>query len=185
MVVDREKPIEVEKKVIAIKTVSEFEINLKDEFLTGWSVLKDTHDFFGLLKKYKLDRKEALQLASNRFTKKVANDTFSKLLKDCTDAEQEIMIFVGSAGVIQIHTGYANRLETMGPWFNVLDPEFNLHLRADLIAETWIVEKPTSDGNVTSLELFADDGTLILQLFGKRKPGIPQSANWEALIHNY
>ena len=29
----------------------------------------------------------------------------------------------------------------MENWVNIMDPRFNLHLREDLIAETWIVEK--------------------------------------------
>ena len=40
----------------------------------------------------------------------------------------------------------------------------------------------TSDGPVTSLELYADDGTLIVQLFGLRKPGNPELAEWRALM---
>jgi hypothetical protein len=46
----------------------------------------------------------------------------------------------------------------MGPWLNVLDPGFNLHLREDLIASAWIVRKPTADGVVSSLELFDAGG---------------------------
>ncbi|TGN20245.1 hemin-degrading factor [Leptospira idonii] len=156
-----------------------------DGFLADWGALQDTHDFFPLLRKYNVSRKAALEAAQGKFTKKVDNQLFEKLLTECRDAEQEIMIFVGNEGMIQIHTGKVSKLESMGPWFNVLDPIFNLHLRSDLIQETWIVEKPTKDGNVTSLELFGENELLILQLFGKRKPGIPQSETWANLIRKY
>lgn len=185
MVTSDDIQIEIQKKPSLILKENSFQPSQLQDFLSDWANLKDTHDFFGLIKKYNLDRKQALELADKSFTKKVENDTFANLLNECSTNQQEVMIFVGSPGAIQIHTGIVCRLEKMGPWFNVLDTEFNLHLRQDLISESWIVNKPTIDGIVTSLELFASDGLLILQLFGKRKPGQTQSGTWEKLIHAF
>jgi putative hemin transport protein len=67
----------------------------------------------------------------------------------------------------------------MGPWINVMDPRFNLHLREDRIAEVWRVWKPTRTGDVFSVEAFAGDGELILQIFGYRKDR--SAAPWNAL----
>lgn len=106
-------------------------------------------------------------------------------MEQVSKLEMDIMIFVGNPGMIQIHTGKIQRLEPMGPWFNVLDPEFNLHLRTDQIESVWIVDKPTKDGLVTSVEVFDNAGNLILQMFGKRKPGIPQSDLWYQLTRDY
>jgi putative hemin transport protein len=92
-----------------------------------------------------------------------------------------IMVFVGSPGVVQIHTGPVHNIKAMGPWLNVLDNDFNLHLREDHIVESWVVQKPTPEGPVTSLELYDAHGTQIVQLFGKRKPGIPELEAWRAL----
>jgi putative hemin transport protein len=91
------------------------------------------------------------------------------------------MVFVPNPGCIQIHTGPVKNVQRMGTWANVLDPMFNLHLREDLIAHAFVVEKPTSEGTVTSLELYAADGSSIAWLFGKRKPGIPELESWRAL----
>ena len=96
----------------------------------------------------------------------------------------EIMIFVGNANCIQIHTGPVKRLVTTGPWFNVLDPDFNLHLREDLIHEAWLIRKPTRDGDVTSVELYDAKGETIAMLFGKRKPGLPEDKTWRALANS-
>jgi putative hemin transport protein len=68
----------------------------------------------------------------------------------------------------------------MGPWINVMDPRFNLHLRADRIAEVYGVWKPTRTGDVFSVEAFAADGALILQVFGYRKD--TPAAPWNALV---
>ena len=64
----------------------------------------------------------------------------------------------------------------------MLDTRFNLRLREDAVALTCMVKKPTSDGVITSLELFDAWGETIAMLFGKRKPGIPEAPNWRELL---
>ena len=73
-------------------------------------------------------------------------------------------------------------VKVVGPWLNVLDAGFNLHLRTDRVASAWVVRKPTADGVVTSLELFDAAGETIAMFFGKRKPGSPEMAEWQATI---
>ena len=92
------------------------------------------------------------------------------------------MVFVGSPGCLQIHTGPVKKLKEHGPWYNVLDPGFNLHLNEAQIDAAWVVRKPTADGVVTSLELFDADGGIIAQFFGKRKPGLPELEAWRAIV---
>jgi putative hemin transport protein len=92
------------------------------------------------------------------------------------------MCFVGNRGCIQIHTGPVKTLKTVGPWFNILDPGFNLHLREDAIAEAWVVRKPTRDGDVTSLELYDEDGFCFVQFFGERKPRKPELDSWRGIL---
>ncbi len=63
-----------------------------------------------------------------------------------------------------------------------MDPGFNLHLREDLVASAWLVRKPTTDGIVTSIEVFDARGELIVQMFGARKPGVPELEEWRTLV---
>jgi putative hemin transport protein len=93
-----------------------------------------------------------------------------------------LMIFVANPGMVQIHSGVVKKVAVMGPWLNVLDPRFNLHLREDHIASAWVVRKPTVDGIVTALELFDTEGNVIAMFFGERKPGKPEHAEWRALV---
>jgi putative hemin transport protein len=44
------------------------------------------------------------------------------------------------------------------------------------------VRKPTSDGIVSSVELFDAQGENIAMLFGARKPGSPELAGWRELV---
>lgn len=147
-----------------------------------WSAMEDTHEFFGMLRGLKVGRLQALRLAGSAFANAVPQDSLARVLEMACDTETPIMVFVGNPGCIQIHTGKVTNLKRMGPWFNVLDPTFNLHLREDAIDSAWIVRKPTRDGDVTSLELFDKDGFCFAQLFGERKPGKPEREAWRAIL---
>ena len=149
-----------------------------------WRRLRDPHDFFALLKKHKVTRTQALRLAGREFARQVNADAVRTLLESAAASGLPIMVFVGSPGVVQIHTGPVHTIKTMGPWLNVLDEDFNLHLREDHIAESWVVRKPTPEGHVTSLELYDAHGGQIVQLFGKRKPGIPELEAWRSLAES-
>src|SRR5690625_7968039 len=86
------------------------------------------------------------------------------MLKRVVDREVPIMVFVGNPGVVQIHSGPVRRVVEKGDWINILDPGFNLHMRQDHVASSWIVEKPTEDGTVTSIEVFDKEGELIVKI---------------------
>lgn len=92
------------------------------------------------------------------------------------------MVFVGNHGNIQIHTGPVEKIVEIPGWINVMDPAFNLHLKLDDIVETWAVKKPGTDGVIHSLELYDATGELIVQFFGKRKPGVPELTEWTEFI---
>lgn len=147
----------------------------------GWRSMTDTHQFFGLLKKHKLSRTQAFRLIGNEFAVPLLTNTPARLLQAVAATGQEIMVYVGNSGCIQIHTGRVRDIQRMGDWINVLDPGFNLHLREDLVAQAWLVKKPSADGIVTSIELFDAAGEFIAYFFGKRLPGLPETTGWRML----
>lgn len=151
-------------------------------FHDAWQALADTHEFFALLRRFGLARLQALRLAPAGFAYRVQSGAARLLLQEAAQRGMSIMCFVGNPGMIQIHTGPVQRVEVMGPWLNVLDPGFNLHLREDALAAAWVVKKPTRDGHVTSLELFDAAGGTMAMFFGERKPGSPERAGWRALV---
>ncbi|HBM87579.1 MAG: hemin-degrading factor [Parvibaculaceae bacterium] len=150
--------------------------------LSHWSGLKDTHDFFPLLRKYKVGRQQALRLAEGRFAERAPVDAAERVLHAASASGAPIMAFVGNKGIIQIHTGPVTRIEPKGPWINVLDDGFNLHLRSDLVTDAWVVRKPTDDGDVTSVELYDNDGAMLIQFFGERKPGQVERDDWRTIV---
>lgn len=143
-----------------------------------WAAMTDTHQFLRLTSKLRMNRLGAYRLAGAPHVRPLATGAVEAALRGAAAGEIPVMIFVGNQGCIQIHGGPVQRIEPMGPWLNVLDPNFNLHLRADHIAEVWLVSKPTRQGLAVSVEAFDAQGALILQVFGQRKP---DTAAWEAL----
>lgn len=178
---DQANPIETSPLPAPAADRPDAEID-RDGFLAAWTGLKDTHDFFPLLKKYKVGRLQALRLAEGAFAQRAPDDAATRVLETASRSGVPIMVFAGSRGCIQIHTGPVSRIEPRGPWINVLDAGFNLHLRTDLIAEAWVVRKPTVDGDVTSVEIYDAAGGLIVQFFGERKPGKPELESWRGLV---
>lgn len=157
-----------------------------EAFAQAWSEMTDTHQFFGLLRQFGLERQQAFSLVEGRFAHRVDPGAVRQMLLAASLDGTPIMVFVGSPGCIQIHTGPVKRVEPMEMrgmvWLNVLDPGFNLHLREDRIAHAWIVEKPGDHGTVTSLEVFDDQGELMAMFFGARKPGKPELPAWRQLL---
>lgn len=153
-------------------------------FQRAWIGMRDTHEFFALLKQFKLTRTQALRLAPPDFSNPVDLGAVTELLIAAARDAVPIMVFVGNVGTIQIHSGIVNKVVTLGSWLNVLDAGFNLHLRHDHITSAWVVKKPTTDGIVTSLELFDAAGETIAMFFGERKPGKPELYGWRKLAND-
>ncbi|WP_372472893.1 hemin-degrading factor [Capnocytophaga sp. ARDL2] len=152
-------------------------------FQKEWQELKDTHDFYLLLRKYGITRTQALRLApSEHFAKQIDKNCIVTMLEEAAATQTPIMVFVGNRGMIQIHTGEIHKTLWHHNWFNVMDPDFNLHLDMTPIASTWIVRKPTEDGEVTAIEVYNEMGDIIVQFFGKRKPGLPELESWKQII---
>jgi putative hemin transport protein len=147
----------------------------------AWRTMKDTHDFFILLRRFKVTRTQGLRLAEPGFVQALPVTCVKDLLETAASTGTPLMVFVGNHGMLQIHSGPIHKVMSAGSWINVMDPRFNLHLQMESVAQAWLVRKPTDDGIVTSVELFNDDGAAIAMFFGERKPGKPELGTWGAL----
>lgn len=147
----------------------------------AWLGLKDTHEFYPLLQRFGVSRVQALRLAPADHAWRVAVGAAQAVLESASTSQLPIMVFVGNQGAIQIFTGSVRRVSNTPGWLNVLDAGFNLHLREDSVAASWLVRKPTRDGDVHALELYDEQGELVVQFFGARKPGREEQPAWRAL----
>lgn len=154
-----------------------------------WASLKDVHHFNAMLKRHSVDRLTALELVGPAYARRLdsgnngtitpEDSVLGQLLVLVRISQCPIMVFVGNPGIVQIHTGPVTRVVPTSPWLNILDPDFNLHANVASIQQWWRVQRPSSDGPVTSLEGYDASGDLVLTLFGARKPGQPEASQWQ------
>lgn len=149
---------------------------------SAWLGMNDTHEFFGMLGRFGVGRVQALRLVGEDLARELPVRALRSAFEAAAGDGTPIMVFVGSHGCIQIHTGPVKRLVEAHGWFNVLDPDFNMHLREDGIARVFSVRKPTEDGIVTSIEAFDVHNRNILLMFGARKPGHPELEAWRSIV---
>jgi putative hemin transport protein len=152
---------------------------------TAWAAMRDVHEFHELLRHFSLQRLEAFRLAGQPYAREVGTRSLYAVLAAVIDKCLPVMIFAGNPGALQIHSGILRNLTQSGVWTNIMDPDFNLHLRHDHIASAWVVTKPSEDGPIVSLELFDPGGEVIAMLFGARLPGEPQPAAWSSILDTY
>lgn len=136
-----------------------------------------------LLKRHNISRLTAFELAGQDLAKPANPNKLPALFEALANSRKDIMIFCGNAGLVQIYSGSIHKLVPMAQWFNVLDPNFNLHLDLSQVAQVWTAVRPSADGNIHSVELFDSQGEQVLQLFSRRIEGTPEPDFWAPLIN--
>ena len=144
------------------------------EFQTAWQEMTDVHQFNRIVSEFGLTREQALRLAPAGVVQKVTPRAVRKLLEDAAKDGVAIMAFLGNGALTQIYSGKVNRVMAAEGWFNVLDPDFNLHLRDSAFRSGYVVRR----AGVTSVEFYDDRGDLVVTFFGVRTPGKPQPQAW-------
>lgn len=151
-------------------------------FLAAWEEVHDARDLHTLLSQCQGRCLLYLQQLAAETVQAVTVGS-ARILLECAAAETvDTLILVGNAGVTQAHQGPVDKVVVMGPWLNVLDPGFNLHLREDHIASAWIVLQSGMYGLFSSLVLLDSAGALIALFASANVAGKPETKAWAALI---
>nr|WP_198984397.1 ChuX/HutX family heme-like substrate-binding protein [Herbaspirillum sp. ASV7] len=151
------------------------------ELRQSWQELTDVHQFPRLLRELKLTREQALQLIGPEAAWRITPQAAHALLEEARARQQPIMVFVSNRGMTQIYSGTIGKLATSGEWLNVLDPDFNLHLRSAAVDHGWVVRRPTDHGVVTSVEFYDASGRQIVNFFSRRDRGQPETEQWRSM----
>jgi len=154
------------------------------ELRQAWATMKDTHQFQSILRKSRMSRLAAIEAIGDEFAWKLSADSVDKVFEHLSSDQVPVMIFLRNAGTLQIHSGPVHTIKQVGPWLNVLDPGFHLHLRTDLFESIWLVRKPTKGSDVYSLEIFGPGGDQVLMINGDRREGDDTEAvtQWNHLV---
>ena len=149
------------------------EIDVK-EFQLAWKDMTDVHQFAQIMREFHLSREQALRLAPAGVVERVTPEALRTLLENAAKDKVAIMVFLGNEGLTQIYSGKIEKTMAAGGFFNVLDPDFNLHVRDTALRSGWVVKR----GGVTSVEFFDKEGTQVVSFFGVRERGKPQPQAW-------
>jgi len=144
--------------------------------------MTDTHQFMRLTSKLKMNRLGAYRIAGAPHVRALNPGSITQMLEGIRDTQAEVMIFVGNHGCIEIHGGPIGTLKEVGPWQNVLDPGFNLHLMHGNVVELWAVNKPTKRGPAISVEGFDAKGEIVFQVFGRRTEEKDWYPLWQSIV---
>lgn len=123
-----------------------------------------------------------LQQLAAEMAEQVPVNAASKLLEAAAVEAVECLILTGNTGLTQAHSGPIDKVVVMGPWLNVLDPGFNLHLREDHIATAWVVIQSGLHGLFSSLALLNEGGELITLVASANGTGKSEARAWAQLI---
>jgi putative hemin transport protein len=93
-----------------------------------------------------------------------------------------VSVAVRSAGVVQRYSGRLHDCSTAGGRVELSAPDVRSELRADRIAEAWVVRTPSLDGPTTSLELLDRRAKIVASFSAPRRPGTPEPVAWHALL---
>src|SRR5690606_7067170 len=89
-------------KAVSEKPDSEIDVA---GFQAAWLDLKDTHAFFGMLQKFGVGRHQSMRLAPEGYATQLSVASLKRIVKGASERDLDIMVFIGSRGCIQIHTG--------------------------------------------------------------------------------
>jgi putative hemin transport protein len=151
-------------------------------FRADWDRLNHPHEFHDLIRRHGLSRVEALQIGGLPRAREVDWGAPLQVLQQAAAVGLPIMVFVGSGGCIQIHTGPVSNIRVIEGEVNVLDARFRFHLRQDLLASVWVVRKPNRGRIVTSVEAYNSHGKNVALFFGRRLPEQEEAREWRDLI---
>lgn len=158
-----------EKMDVKSKPEDAFNSNLPPVIDVGslqadWHNLENPHHIDSLFQSYGLTRPQAYRHLGNVATV-LQKNALQPLLEQAAENHWPLLIFVPNQCATQIHNGTVHKLLEMGPWFNVLDPKFNMHANLQLITETWLVVKNTNGESVLSLELFDANDKAVMMMY--------------------
>ncbi|NYE61252.1 putative hemin transport protein [Duganella sp. 1224] len=144
------------------------------EFQAAWNEINDVHQFNRLLAEFGVTREQGLRLGPVDKVQRIDPKAVRQLLEQAARQQVPIMAFLGNSATIQIYSGQITTVKEAGGYFNVLDPEFNLHLRDSAFVSGYVVKR----AGVVNVEFYDRDGNEVVSFFGVRSKERPIPQAW-------
>ena len=123
----------------------------------------------------KLDKKTILhidlfenkELVNN--PKQINNDKLRFFLNAFSEKETPIQIHAYGIDSIQYHRGIVKNIVDFGPWLNVIDKKFNIHVLENKILKTSILEYKNRLDSIYLINIIDENNNLVLGIAGLEK----------------
>ncbi len=151
----------------------------------AWLAQRDAGEFEAMLTQLQLSRLQALELATQseeHMAAELEPRALRTMLHEAAAQQIPLLIRVANSGVAQSYYGTLQNIVQRGPWLNVLDPGFNLHVREDLIARAFMVQRPSKYGLCHAFELFDAQDELIASFANGDEPKRCSDAAWAHMV---
>lgn len=150
-----------------------------EQLRKDWSSMKDVHEASRIIHSTgRGDHQAVYRALGLKYACPLKPECIENLLLTFAERQIEIMIFVMGQSAVQSYAGKITKTLYTGPWFNILDDKFNLHLRYDDIDTVWLTRKPSEDGWVTSLDIFDRNSKELMVICANRSRGYPEREEW-------
>jgi putative hemin transport protein len=148
----------------------------------AWETLGRALDLQGWLDGMGVPRTQAFEVLDSRLAERVSRVSYRTVLREAACCSLPLEILVPNHAVAQSHQGRMDAVTEVDSWFNVLDPEFKLHLEARGIASVWIVRGLNRSGVGHHLELHDGDGSLAAGIFLHEAAQARDARRWQELL---
>ena len=101
--------------------------------------------------------------------KHIHNDKLRFFLNAFSDKEIPIQIHAFGIDSIQYHRGIVKNIVDFGPWLNVIDKKFNIHVLENKILKTSILEYKNRSDSIYLINIIDENNNLVLGIGGLEK----------------
>ncbi|PKD37917.1 hemin-degrading factor [Methylomonas sp. Kb3] len=115
-------------------------------------------------------------------TGRISMPALRALMQQLAELMLPIQVLVGNPGALQLHDGPIQNLKITGPWFNILDQRFNLHLNEMAVAGADIVQLRYRQHALTGLLVRGQNQQTIASVFGGYDDTNGENGFWRDLL---
>ena len=148
----------------------------------AWGQLGHARELAPLLARHQVGRAQAYRLMEGVHTRRTPLVAIEHLWRLASEIGSPWSLYAGNAGAALVVQAAAGRVSRDAGVLTFAGGTSSVRVRMDPLAESWMVTLPGAQGAVHRLELFDEQGGLILGVEGQRAPGQPESPAWRLLL---
>jgi len=156
-----------------------------------WRSMTDVHHFYPLLKQLNISKLDAFRSVPDDLAVQVEAQSVMTVLNTLEKERALFMAFIGNDAVIQVYTGPIRKNVYLKAAGKVVvhgitreGEKAVMKITLNEIDQAWVVNKNSTRGFITSLEIFDKESRHIAQFYGKRAEGEKQDERWAALMQS-